>query len=74
MFAKFNLKLGQDDYKNDYEYGKSIYDKSKEEFTTTLNKFINTDGVIDGTKLQQQWFPVEKSMMFFYHIRMLMRS
>lgn len=66
MFSRFQLKdIPPDefiDYKSD---GEKFYEGFQSEIRTSLEKFIRKDGVIDGTKLQNSWFPVESKFDVF---------
>lgn len=60
MFSKFNLTLDKKDlvsYYEYYKYGKRLYEQLKSNSKMALNQFITIDGVIDGKKMQQNWFP-----------------
>ena len=69
MFAGFNLKIDsfslfdKDEY---YELGKSINDGNKKSIEENLHKFI-VEGVIEGTALQDEWFPQVKADIFISH-------
>lgn len=47
--------------------GAIIYDNHKNQVQESLSKFITVDGVINGTKLQKNWFPAEKVDVFISH-------
>ena len=66
MFSKFQLKgiTSYDFY--DYEhYGHSYFEKFQSEIQRSLQDFIDENGVINGTKLQNDWFPVETKFDVF---------
>lgn len=69
MFAGFNLKINssnifdKDEY---YELGKSIDVANRKSIEENLETFI-IDGVIDGTSLQEEWFPQIKADIFISH-------
>lgn len=68
MFSKFNLKSNDNNFDEYYSKGKELFDGSKEDMKSTLTNFIKTDGVIDGTSLQKEWFPIkEKYDIFLSH-------
>lgn len=66
MFARFNLETSND-YDNWYEYGKEIFDKKKKIIRKDLGNFVGIDGSIDGTKMQQSWFPDINADIFISH-------
>ena len=57
MFSKFKLNnLVYSDF-NEYEsLGKEYYAKIQTDIQSSLKEFIEIDGVIDGTKLQDSRF------------------
>ena len=71
MYVGYNLKLNLD--KNDqiirdyYKIGKKIYDNKKNLVKEKLDSFILNDGSLDGTKMQNNWFPQIKSDIFLSH-------
>ncbi len=65
MFSKFNLKLDNNDFSEYYSHGKSLFDKSKTTYNSTLEKFINADGIIDGIALQDDIFPINEHFDIF---------
>lgn len=65
MFSKFNLKSDDDTFNEYYSFGKELFDKSKKDIRETLKAFIKTNGVIDGTNLQKEWFPINKKYDIF---------
>jgi hypothetical protein len=69
MFAGFNLKSDLSEIINKNEYcnsGKLIYEESNKEIEKNLEAFI-IDGVIDGSKLQEEWFPEVEADIFISH-------
>lgn len=75
MFAGFNLKIDFSEWLNkDYYYllGKSIDLKNKKNIEENLEAFI-IDGVIDGTFLQEEWFPQINADIFISHSHMDLR-
>lgn len=66
MFSKFKLKGIQYSNFKDYEdIGQKYYNQIKMDVQKSLKEFIGTDGVIDGTKLQQNWFPTQQKFSVF---------
>jgi hypothetical protein len=69
MFAGFNLKVDSPEIMDKEVYldlGKSIYEKNKISIEKDLEAFI-IDGVIDGSALQEEWFPQIKADIFISH-------
>ncbi|USL39605.1 toll/interleukin-1 receptor domain-containing protein [Priestia megaterium] len=66
MFAGFNLKVGEEisSYK---EFGDQIYIAKKKQVEQELESFINSDGSIEGTKMQSNWFPQIEADIFISH-------
>lgn len=69
MFSKFKLKEIEQFYDSEYKsIGQEHYNKMKTELQKSLEEFIGADGIIDGTKLQQYWFPIkDKFNVFLSH-------
>lgn len=65
MFSKFNLKLYDTDFSEYYEDGKALYERIETEFKGSLDKFIDTNGVINGSNLKESWFPTENEYDIF---------
>lgn len=65
MFSKFNLKTNDTDFIEYYSDGKILFDKSESDIQSTLDEFIKKNGVIDGTSLQKEWFPIQKKYDVF---------
>ena len=61
MFQGYKIKpdvlLRFDDFSNYFEEGKSIFSRNVIETKKTLDNFINSDNVIDGTEIINNWFP-----------------
>lgn len=54
MFSKFKLnQISYLDLKKYESVGQEYYTKIKTDIQSSLKEFIGTDGVIDGTKLQE---------------------
>lgn len=61
MFSKF--KLNEISYLSFKEYesvGLEYYTEIKPDIESSLKEFIGIDGVIDGTTLQESWFPTKQ--------------
>ncbi|MFE3898546.1 MULTISPECIES: hypothetical protein [unclassified Priestia] len=66
MFTGFSLETDEmfSMYKS---IGEDVIRVNKEEVGEELSKFISTDGRIDGTKMQDNWFPKVKADIFLSH-------
>lgn len=61
MYSKFILNdLKASHFKNNTLDGKLYYKAMSNDVRGELEKFIGIDGTIDGTKLQEEWFPTSK--------------
>lgn len=69
MYKGFNLELEftQDEINNFHEIGKSLFDKKQLSVRSTLKDLLLTNGNIDGSKMQEDWFPLIKSDVFISH-------
>ena len=66
MFSKF--KLNEISYLSFKEYesvGLEYYTEIKPDIESSLKEFIGIDGVIDGTTLQESWFPTKQKFSVF---------
>lgn len=69
MYKGFNLKfdINSDKETELYNAGKIIYDRKKLEIRKTLEELLLDNGKIDGSKMQENWFPQVKSDIFISH-------
>ena len=66
MFSKFNLNdIVYSDFKEYESLGEEHYAKIQTDIQSSLKEFIGIDGVIDGTKLQESWFPTKQKFSVF---------
>ncbi len=66
MYRGFNLKIGE--LKNEfYEPGLRLHEEYKTPVQDALKNFISENGVIDGAKLREHWFPQVKTDVFISH-------
>lgn len=47
--------------------GKELFNNDKRKIDTELNKFRTNDGIIDGSKLSNNWFPSIEADVFISH-------
>lgn len=66
MYAGFNLITNDklETYKNK---GYAIYDNNMKIIVEELNKFLLNDGSLDGTEMQNSWFPQINADVFLSH-------
>jgi len=50
-----------------YQLGNDIFNKDKRIIKSTLEAMVLKDGTLDGTKLQEQWFPLVEADLFISH-------
>ena len=66
MFSKFKLNnIVYSDFKEYESLGKEYYAQIQTDIQSSLKEFIGIDGVIDGTKLQESWFPTKQKFSVF---------
>lgn len=66
MFSKFKLNdIVYSDFMDYESLGKEYYAKIQTDIQSSLKEFIGIDGVIDGTKLQESWFPTKQKFSVF---------
>lgn len=66
MYKGFNMYFDWED-KDCYNKGLKIFEEHSLEVKSALNYFINQDGTIDGSMLQQEWFPQIDADVFLSH-------
>lgn len=66
MFSKFKLDdILLTDFQSYEILGREFFNSYKTEIQTGLQEFINENGIIDGTQLQKNWFPVKEQFDIF---------
>lgn len=68
MYTGFNLKGVN--INSNAPYSKKwgdLFEEQKIEIRSTLDKYITQDGIIDGTKIQADWFPEVEADIFISH-------
>lgn len=66
MFAGFNLTI-DDKYEFYYERGRDQFNKNRNKIKKELDDFVFGDGSLDGSKMQESWFPQVKADVFISH-------
>lgn len=67
MYIGFELNVLRTSFSEYYEAGKAIYDDNKKVIKLGLNKFLLPNGSLDGTKMQENWFPNVNANIFISH-------
>ncbi|ESU34124.1 hypothetical protein G3A_02690 [Bacillus sp. 17376] len=68
MFAGFNLTGLDNQFLSHYKgAGEVTYNQQKKYVQKKLDRFILDDGSLDGSALQQDWFPEVKADIFLSH-------
>lgn len=66
MFSKFKLNdIKYSDFEEYESVGEKYYEEIKTDIQSSLEQFIGIDGVIDGVKLQENWFPTKQKFSVF---------
>ena len=66
MFVGFNLNSNKD-CSFYYERGKKMFNSNRDRIKKELDDFLLNDGSIDGTKMQEVWFPQINADIFISH-------
>lgn len=70
MYSKFNLKVNSEFEEELTEYleaGKALYNRFEPNARKSLEKFIYTNGNINGTAMKDNWFQMEDVDVFISH-------
>jgi hypothetical protein len=66
MYRGFNLAIEMEN-ESWLEHGKEIGERNKQAVEKTLMSFVANGGALDGTKVQQHWFPRLQAEVFISH-------
>ncbi|MBT2757878.1 toll/interleukin-1 receptor domain-containing protein [Mesobacillus foraminis] len=66
MYAGFNLDMS-DELELFKQAGNTIYNAQKKKISDELSKFLLDDGSLNGTDMQNNWFPQIKADVFISH-------
>lgn len=66
MFKGFNLKT-QQNFKEYYDIGLKMYSTMKKQIENNLDEYVGENGSLDGTKIQDDWFPQINANTFISH-------
>lgn len=69
MYKGFNLNIqfDENELKQFYEIGSELYAKNYKIANSSLKKILFTNGKIDGSKMQSDWFPQVEADIFISH-------
>lgn len=75
MYRGFQLELRTDcslfKFKREFQYyhsvGKNLFEEHQDEVQSVLGNFLLSDGSIDGSKMQENWFPQIEADIFISH-------
>lgn len=72
MYRGFNLLLKNNCFKQDYfekiqEIGFESFSNQRAKIIEKISSFANGDGSLDGTKMQENWFPKIEADIFISH-------
>lgn len=70
MYRGFNLRLKEESLNNEFqEQNKGFLDNSKvkQNIRTQFEKYLDARGKLDGTKMQEDWFPTVNAHVFISH-------
>ena len=66
MFTSFNLKLNPaNDFRDYYDVGSKFLSRKQQKLQSELDLLICSDSKIDGTAVQNDWFPEVNASVFF---------
>lgn len=66
MYRGFKLSL-QSEIEGYYEIGYALYENDKARIKRRLQAFISDDGILDGSKIEANWFPLVEADVFISH-------
>ena len=71
MHRGFNLTLSErtntSEYQDYFQIGREIYQSNKRQVNNTLLEFMRPNGVLDGSRMKDDWFPMIKADVFISH-------
>lgn len=70
MFTGFNLKIDKDDesfFNSYFDDGQKLLASQKEAIQTSLESYICNNDILDGTKIQENWFHSVNADIFLSH-------
>ena len=70
LFTGFNLKIDKDDesfFNSYFDDGQKLLASQKEAIQTSLESYICNNDILDGTKIQENWFHSVNADIFLSH-------
>jgi len=67
MYIGFELNLLGTSFSDYYESGKRLFDRDKTSIKLELDKYLLPNGSLDGSKMQENWFPQIEANIFISH-------
>lgn len=67
MYRGFNLQFALDYDSKYYQIGKELLSDQKNQVQTNLNKFLLPNKSLNGTDIQENWFPEIDAHIFLSH-------
>jgi hypothetical protein len=73
MYRGFNITLDKKSllWKGDHDglaaVGEKMYSEHRDKFRKKLNQYLSVDGVLDGSRMKEDWFPELKAHVFISH-------
>jgi hypothetical protein len=68
MFRGFNLAISENIFNaQNFNRGRLKYSENSKNIKKSLDSFINTNGSLNGNKIQEYWFPSINSNIFISH-------
>lgn len=67
MYAAFSLEINDPLQYSLLETGNKIYKKNEHNVKNEIEKYIQSDGTINATKMQSEWFPEVTADIFISH-------
>lgn len=70
MFKGFNLNTTLDsfgDYQEFYQTGTRLYNGHKDSIKEALDKYLLSNGALNGSKMREDWFPQINASIFISH-------
>lgn len=70
MYAGFNLTLSESEksaLKSYVQSGETLFQKQEQKVRTTLDKYINADGSLNATMIEEDWFRGIETNVFISH-------
>jgi hypothetical protein len=67
MYRGFNLEINHDEFKLYESLGREIHRKNKQSVETSIRSFLNPDGTLNASEIENNWFPQMHADVFLSH-------